>query len=500
LAQSESNNIIDKERVKEFSRKINGNNLVIDSAIFYIAWPDSNVNKNSKFKYKYDSDGRLILVEEDNWDNYAQGLFGWGKQNKNKTIYSYNPNGKLLKQHDLEWHTSQSGWHNLYIKNFIYDGAGNIILDSAEYYQDNVIYLIIRKQYSYDENNNKIEEVLEEFLNGNLNSKFKRSFEYDNYDREIVFIRQKYENESWTNLLKIKSRYDHFGNRIEWLWQDWKNDWVNEWRHYLEVNEDNSFVVRFEEEWLNDKWNYLYKRDYQRSQAGKTTSLIYYIWSDSIWVNDEKYKLIYDIRNNILSNSKELWENNNWKYDYKNTYLYTMFDQPIEERTYNWGNSQWVNNRLTVYSYDENSNPVLGEQLKWSNDSWTRYDANLVLNFPSNEQMWFSFGTKIEVFYSNHLVNEVGPLHGAHEFTLSQNYPNPFNPETIISYSIPKLTKVKIVLFDILGNEVKIIEDSNKLPGNYSVNFNADQFTSGVYFYRLITENYIETKKMLLLK
>jgi hypothetical protein len=91
-------------------------------------------------------------------------------------------------------------------------------------------------------------------------------------------------------------------------------------------------------------------------------------------------------------------------------------------------------------------------------------------------------------------------------FTLHQNYPNPFNPSTIISYSIPKLSFVKLVVYDLLGNEITSLVNEEKPKGNYEVEFNAQSAASGLYFYRIQVYapgragEFIDTKKFILLK
>jgi endoglucanase len=85
-------------------------------------------------------------------------------------------------------------------------------------------------------------------------------------------------------------------------------------------------------------------------------------------------------------------------------------------------------------------------------------------------------------------------------FNLEQNYPNPFNPNTTIQYSIPRLSKVKITLFNLLGEEIKTLVDEEKIPGSYKVEFNSENITSGVYFYQLKAAEFLSTKKMILLK
>jgi len=85
-------------------------------------------------------------------------------------------------------------------------------------------------------------------------------------------------------------------------------------------------------------------------------------------------------------------------------------------------------------------------------------------------------------------------------FDLAQNYPNPFNPSTRIDYSIAKETKVQLIIFNSIGENVAIVVDGFQQPGNYSVYFDAESLSSGVYFYKLITGEFNSVKKMLLLR
>ncbi len=99
--------------------------------------------------------------------------------------------------------------------------------------------------------------------------------------------------------------------------------------------------------------------------------------------------------------------------------------------------------------------------------------------------------------------NEFKPV----TFSLEQNYPNPFNPSTKIRYSIPNVTlsdvegsSVQLKVFDVLGNEVATLVNEEKPAGNYEVDFNASQLSSGIYLYKLTTGNFIQTRKMILIK
>jgi len=86
------------------------------------------------------------------------------------------------------------------------------------------------------------------------------------------------------------------------------------------------------------------------------------------------------------------------------------------------------------------------------------------------------------------------------KFGLEQNYPNPFNPETAISYSLPKSGLIKLEVFNTLGKKVETLVNKFKKAGSYRLIFNGSNLPSGVYFYRIITYEFIDTKKMILMK
>jgi carboxypeptidase T len=86
------------------------------------------------------------------------------------------------------------------------------------------------------------------------------------------------------------------------------------------------------------------------------------------------------------------------------------------------------------------------------------------------------------------------------KYLLEQNYPNPFNPSTQINYSIAKEGVVRISIFDVLGREVKVLVNEVKSPGFYAVDFDGIKLSSGMYFYRMESGSFIDTKKMTLVK
>lgn len=105
----------------------------------------------------------------------------------------------------------------------------------------------------------------------------------------------------------------------------------------------------------------------------------------------------------------------------------------------------------------------------------------------------------VTIRYSDNMVDVYEEI-SVNQFELHQNYPNPFNPTTTISYSIPEASHLRLELYDVLGNKIKSLLDEYQKAGSYSFNFNGSELSSGIYFYRLSAGQFIQTKKMILLK
>jgi len=86
------------------------------------------------------------------------------------------------------------------------------------------------------------------------------------------------------------------------------------------------------------------------------------------------------------------------------------------------------------------------------------------------------------------------------KFELYQNYPNPFNPKTIIRFQVPEESKVVLKVYDILGAELMELINDKKIAGIYELELNSTSLPSGTYIYRIIADDFTDTKKMLLLK
>lgn len=177
----------------------------------------------------------------------------------------------------------------------------------------------------------------------------------------------------------------------------------------------------------------------------------------------------------------------------------------------NWSITS-LNNRI-VFAILANGNTVfagtLGYGVYISNDngvSWIQRNEGLGNSYIyafciSNNYIFASTGTSVyrrplsELTGINLISSEIPS-----EFNLEQNYPNPFNPSTNIKFQIPKSGFVNMVIYDILGCEMATLVNEELKPGTYEVSWDAANYPSGVYFYRIKTPENIEVKKMILIK
>ncbi len=139
-------------------------------------------------------------------------------------------------------------------------------------------------------------------------------------------------------------------------------------------------------------------------------------------------------------------------------------------------------------------------------DNWEQLNQGLtnltVWSLALSPNGYLFAGTEDGIFRSvqpvTSIIEESNKIPSA--FVLNQNYPNPFNSSSIIRYSVPHSSGVVIKVFDILGNEIETLVNEEKPVGTYEITWYAENLPSGVYFYRLQAGNFVETKKMILLK
>ena len=173
------------------------------------------------------------------------------------------------------------------------------------------------------------------------------------------------------------------------------------------------------------------------------------------------------------------------------TFPNTTYFRPI-------GSKSWTIDSLTVNDTIKVAVSLVFLGKQYSTEEYTYYSPSI---------SWSSGGTdylrsyKVLVDFQNTVTGIVQTESTIpNKFELYQNFPNPFNPSTVIKYDLPKQSRVKLVVYDILGREVVTLVDEMKQAGRYSLTWNANHHASGVYIFRLQAGYYSATKKLLLIK
>jgi PKD repeat protein len=176
--------------------------------------------------------------------------------------------------------------------------------------------------------------------------------------------------------------------------------------------------------------------------------------------------------------------------------------------TYNWGVKKLGVNVELKYLSNNNGHDSVASFRKSFLDTLA---ANFGTNGDSVMCIWraWAYNTVDSVAsFNSFLVTFVRITIGIRQISseipkvskLYSNYPNPFNPSTTIKFDLSKTQNVKIIIYDILGKEVSILADDVFKSGSYQINWNASDYSSGIYFYRMETPDYRETRRMILLK
>ena len=284
----------------------------------------------------------------------------------------------------------------------------------------------------------------------------------------------------------------------DWGTPNWFDDYERYPNKMLRSNDGNTYVISF---FNNDNgWSrgsYLSKYNTDRVLAWERKI-------DTIQVTDMEF----DKGGNIWLVGSGTGSNITARIKYSAAGERTFYK--LDEDSFAAGNLL-VNNENDIYYTSHNFQGVFVQKYDWKGDfleevkisSNYNFLYNSILAFDSSGDLIVCSDWQEDIFIKKISdntvdVNEANDL--PTKFSLSQNYPNPFNPSTSIKYSVPSNEYVSLKIYDVLGKEVATLVNQEMNAGIYEVQFDASQFTSGVYIYRLITEDLSISKKMILIK
>ena len=292
----------------------------------------------------------------------------------------------------------------------------------------------------------------------------------------IEELRQEWDDSSWVNWLEYTYSYDENNNLIEELIQLWSDSsWVNAGMINYTYDSNNNLIEELEQNWDGSNWVIRYKYTYNYVWHNSMIIVLMQHWNGSNWRNLLQDTYTYDWNNNLSEQLGQTWDSYHWMNSSKYTYTYDGNNNMIEELRQESSGIDWVNNVKNTFIYDENHNMIESLEQEWDGSNWMN---------------------DLKVTYAHIFSGIEQEL----DYELFQNYPNPFNAATTIRYELPQDGVVTLKIYDILGQEVASILNEFKTANWYEVDFSAIGLPSGVYFYRLQSGSFVETKKMVLLK
>ncbi len=422
----------------------------------------------------------------------AEAIGSIGKQ-----TYTYDNKGKVILM--LQEHWNDSTWANHEKKTYEYDSNGNRIMDSHGYwYWYNSSWLDLKNHYDYSGNGllaSQYSGCLKRIPNplyGNPNqpraisiavdSCRKYSYTYDSNENMTLKLSEKWEDSTWTNFLKTTYTYNNDGNVILELRKHWQD----------------STHTNQEPAWINSK-----KTTYTYDNNGKMILKLFGQWTNSTWRNSPKLTYTYDNNENITMELRESLQDSTWRNSSKTIYLYDGNGNRILESYARWQGTDWRDSFRDTYTYNDGNLSLMLHEL-WDGTTWVTpsssgHSGSFFFQDATGNNYSFR-GKKVEVFYRE--ITDVNENNSSNllNYTLTQNYPNPFNPSTTIGYSLPQNSFVQLKVYDMLGREVANLVNKSQVIGNYQIEFDATNLTSGIYFYRLQSGNFTETKKLILLR
>lgn len=421
------------------------------------------MNDTIRMSASYDSRGwnNLILTQvlySGHWVNYELRTWTY--------LDATTESNLTLRQ---MWLNGQ--WQNTELDSSTYDANGNMLVHLYKYWSQGAWQDSLLSSRTYDANGHMLTNIGWVLINNQWTNSWRGTYNYDTNGNEITFWDEMWSNGQWINMDKWTYTYDTTGHMLTYLSQVWYQQW------------ENSSLAT-----------------YTYDANGYMISNLVQTWANGQWTNYTIHTYTYDANGKMLTDWLKGWTNGSWMNGSLYIYTYNTNGNMVNEVIQYWLNGLWTNFYQTIYTYDSNGNIITGNNTTWTGSTWVPSDNTFVIPFIGGDYSFTGYSINIAYILIN--TTDVSPDLNSivRDYSLSQNYPNPFNPSTTISYHLPKFSQVILKIYDLLGKEVKKLVDEQQNAGNYSVIFSASNLPSGIYFYQIQAGNFIQTRKLVLLK
>ncbi len=395
--------------------------------------------------------------------------------------------------------TTTYGKSNKY--NFEYDSLGNLLFITFFSSTDSIWQPTNKVTYKYNSSNNITSYMKANWEDSIFVNTVHEVYIYNVKGALDSVFRYTYSDNTWNNFFRFRFEYsneDLLTNSLLDFWYEgiWENVMLNK---YTYNNKDLIEIYSESRDQVVDKITkqllFLFGYDDNKN----ITSLLTKELIESKWKNSFNRSFIFDPNNNLVHESNDMWSDSIWFNTSVKDYHYNPNNKITSEITKNNTSESWK----VSFNYNEKADLADANSAQLVDDTWTKADYMIAFSDSAKRNYSF-FASDVNVYY-NTITKVENKTAVVSDFSLSQNYPNPFNPTTTIKYSIPQSLKnneynTKLIVFDILGREVATLVNKQQKPCSYEVLFNANNLTSGIYFYRLQSGSFTQTKKLMLLK
>jgi hypothetical protein len=434
---------------------------------------------------------------------------------------SYDAGGHLTLYRLDIW--SGASWVTAEQSSASYDGSGRTTQCSWEQLVNGKPGSYVRYWYTYDSDGRLLSQVLGQ-RGYSAESTSRESYIYDTEGNRISMLTEVMSTGGWVNSKRESSAYDASGHLVSRLDEQWSGStWIGRDRFLFTYDEEGNTLTDTHEQYSEGDWLFKYRHTYAYDEQKNVVTDLLEGWQYGrkliavLWVStyDPGGRKLAASYNGIWSGQVVPRRDSIFTYDAGGRVLAQMY----EERS----GGQQVAGECYDFTYDMDGRLTSWLHRGWQNSNWMPLDitANMfsipAIQVADGAGNWCGYTGAYGVTLTYRIIttgveNEGRGIPAVS--SLLQNYPNPFNAGTVIGYRVQPARRtesskagagtgvgvVRLAVYDLLGREVAVLVDEKKAPGNYEVQFNASGLASGIYFYRLTAEGFIQTRKMQLLK